>query len=84
MPLSFDLPEKYDQDGQPLDEELQETWREQEEYIEMVKSAEHQDGLLSACLSSKRSQAIAYCYGAYTCLGKLGSYDRVIEELEKI
>ncbi|KAJ5943995.1 hypothetical protein N7516_004163 [Penicillium verrucosum] len=82
MPVSFDLPQKYDQDGQPFDEELRETWRERGEYIEMVKSAELQDSLLSACLSSKRNQAIAYSYGAYTSVGKLGLYDRVIMELE--
>lgn len=82
MPVSFDLPRKYDQDGQPLDKELRETWRERGEYIEMVKSAELQDSLLSACLSSKRNQAIAYSYGAYTSVGKLGFYDRVIMELE--
>lgn len=48
----------------------------------MVKSAELQDSLLSACLSSKRNQAIAYSYGAYTSVGKLGLYDRVTMELE--
>lgn len=48
----------------------------------MVKLAELQDSLLSACLSSKRNQAIAYSYGAYTSVGKLGFYDRVITELE--
>ncbi|KAJ5145900.1 uncharacterized protein N7515_000464 [Penicillium bovifimosum] len=85
QPVSFDLPQKYDRDGQPFDEELRETWRERGEYIEMVKlaeSEESQDSLLSSCLSSKRSQAIAYCYGAYSCVGKLGFYDRVIKELE--
>lgn len=70
-----------------MDEKLQQTWREREEYVEMIKAAELRDGpsgLLSACLSSKRTQAIASCYGAYTSVGKLGTYDRVIEELEKI
>lgn len=82
MPVSFDLPQKYNQDGQPFDKELREKWRERGEYIEMVKLAELQDSLLSACLSSKRNQAIAYSYGAYTSVGKLGFYDRVITELE--
>ncbi|CAG8076065.1 unnamed protein product [Penicillium salamii] len=82
MPVSFDLPQKYDRDGQPFDEELRETWRERGEYIEMVKSAELKDSLLSACLSSDRNQAIAYSYGAYTSVGKLGVYDRVMIELE--
>ncbi|CAG7961519.1 unnamed protein product [Penicillium salamii] len=82
MPISFDLPQKYDQDGQPFDEELRELWRERGEYIEMVRSAELSDSLLSNCLSSKRTQAIAYSYGAYTCVGKLGFYDQVIKVLE--
>ncbi|KAJ5470421.1 hypothetical protein N7530_007778 [Penicillium desertorum] len=81
MPVSFDLPQKYDRDGQPFDEELRETWRERGEYIEMVKLVELQDSVLSACLSCKRNQAIAYSYGAYTSVGKLGFYDRVMIEL---
>ncbi|KAJ5528755.1 hypothetical protein N7527_002148 [Penicillium freii] len=55
MPASFDLPQNYDQDGQPFDEELREMWRERGEYIEMVKLAELQDSLLSAYLSNKRN-----------------------------
>ncbi|KXG54388.1 uncharacterized protein PGRI_075320 [Penicillium griseofulvum] len=50
MPVSFDLPQRYDQDGQPLDEELRERWRERGEYVEMVKSNEHKDSMLSDCL----------------------------------
>jgi hypothetical protein len=83
MPRSFDLPHKYDRDRQPLDEEVRQTWRERQEYIEMVKSAEDQDNLLSTCLGSSRSQALAYAYGAFTSVGKLGFYDRVIEEIER-
>ena len=83
MPVSFDLPQKYGRDGQPLDEELRQTWRERREYVEMVKSAERGDNLLSTCLASKRSQALAYAYGAFTSIGKLGFYDRVVEELER-
>ncbi|KAJ5349883.1 hypothetical protein N7541_007610 [Penicillium brevicompactum] len=81
MPMSFDLPGKYDQDGQPFDEEVREVWREREEYIEMVKSAELSDSLLSTCLSSKRAQALAYSYGAYSFIGKLGLYDQVVSFL---
>jgi hypothetical protein len=83
MPASFDLPEKYDRDGQPLDEEERQRWRERREYVEMVKSVELEDKLLSTCLSSNRSQTLAYAYEAYTSIGKLGFYDRVIEELER-
>jgi hypothetical protein len=83
MPASFDLPHKYDREGQPLDEEVRHTWREKREYIEMVKSVEREDKMLSICLSSDRSQALAYAYGAYTSIGKLGFYDRVVEQLER-
>lgn len=83
MPPSFDLPQHYDLNGQPVKESVKETWRERQEYIEMVKSAEQEDVMLSACLGNKRSQALGYSYGAFTSIGKLGFYDRVIEEMEK-
>ncbi|KAJ5809000.1 hypothetical protein N7474_010269 [Penicillium riverlandense] len=51
--------------------------------LSRLKSAERQESLLSACLSSKRSQAIGYSYRAYTSVGKSGAYDRVIEEIER-
>ena len=82
MPASFDLPHKYDQEGQPLDEEVRQTWRERQEYIEMVESVEGEDKMLSTCLGSGRIQALAYAYGAYTSIGKLGFYDGVVEQLE--
>lgn len=80
---SFDLPQKYDENGQPIDEELKERWSSRQSYIEMVRSAELEDTLLSTCLASKSCQTLAYTYGAYTSIGKLGFYDRVVEELEK-
>ncbi|WQF83293.1 Putative aminoglycoside phosphotransferase, protein kinase-like domain superfamily [Colletotrichum destructivum] len=86
MPPSFDLPQHYSQDGQPLGQDARERWRERREYVEMFKSAERDGGgddLLSAHLSSDRSQALAYLYGAFTSTGKLGFYDRVMEEMEK-
>lgn len=83
MPPSFDLPYNYDAHGQPLGEELRQRWRERQDYIEMVRSAEIGDNLLSTCLGSNRSQALAYAYGAFTSIGKLGFYDRVVEELER-
>ena len=83
MPASFDLPEKYDQDGQPLDERLRERWRQRGEYLEIVRSVEleESDHLFSACLSSERGQMMAYLYGVYGGFGKLYFYDRVMEEL---
>ncbi|KAH6634628.1 hypothetical protein B0J18DRAFT_471501 [Chaetomium sp. MPI-SDFR-AT-0129] len=83
MPVSFDLPQNYGSDGQPLDEDERQTWRERQEYIEMVRSAELEDHVLSTCLGSNRSQALAYAYGAFTSTGKLGFYDRVVQEVER-
>lgn len=82
MPRSFDLPQHYDRDGQPLEESVREKWREQRDYVEMVKAAEGEDNLLSTSLSSNLNQALAYSYGAFTN-GKLGFYDRVAMELKK-
>lgn len=84
MPASFDLPHKYGPDGQPIDEEMRQTWRERREYIEMVKLVEVEDNLLSTSLGSTRSRTLSYAYGAFTSIGKLGFYDRVIEELETL
>ena len=83
MPRAFDFPHKYDQDGQPFDEETKQEWRERKEYVEMVRLAEKDDHLLSTHLGSEKSQALAYCYGAFTSIGKLGFYNKVIEEIEK-
>ncbi|KAK0368383.1 hypothetical protein CLIM01_14259 [Colletotrichum limetticola] len=82
MPRAFDLPQHYDQDGYPLKESVREKWCEQRDYVEMVKSAEGEDNLLSTSLSNNLNQALAYSYGAFTT-GKLGFYDRVVTELKK-
>ncbi|KAK1691620.1 kinase-like domain-containing protein [Colletotrichum godetiae] len=82
MPRSFDLPQHYDEDGQPLKESVRERWSEQRDYVDMVKSVEREDNLLSACLSSNLNQALAYSYGAFTT-GKLGFYDRVVAQLKE-
>ena len=58
-------------------------WHEREEYIEMVRLAELDDSVLSDCLSSKRSQAIAYLYGAYTSVRKLNFYEQAVKEVER-
>lgn len=52
MPRSFDLPEHYDLDGEPVDEERKERMRERSEYVEIVKAAEGEDKMISWCLDS--------------------------------
>lgn len=49
----------------------------------MVRSEEFEDNMLSAYLGSKRCQTLAYTYGAYTSIGKMGFCSKVIEELEE-
>ncbi|KAF6831962.1 hypothetical protein CPLU01_06479 [Colletotrichum plurivorum] len=84
MPPSFDLPQHYDEDGQPLEEDVKETWRERREYLEMVREAEGDgDALLSTALGSSLNQALAYTFGAFFSIGKLGFHDRVAAELKE-
>jgi phosphotransferase family enzyme len=81
LPRSFDLPEKYDQDGQPCTEDVKQRWRERHDYCDMVKAAEDEDTLLSASLENTLNQTLAYTYGVYTN-GKLGFFNAVSEELK--
>ncbi|KAK2020884.1 hypothetical protein LX32DRAFT_605704 [Colletotrichum zoysiae] len=82
MPRAFDLPQHYDRDGHPLEESVREKRRERRDYVDMVKSVEGDDDLLSTSLGNDLNQALAYSYGAFTT-GKLGFYDRVVAELKK-
>lgn len=82
MPPSFGCPEDWDQDGQPLTEQTKRKWREQREYIEMVKEAEGEDGFLSTALSNSLNQSLAYTFGRYNH-GKLGFYNKIAAELKK-
>ncbi|KAF6812818.1 hypothetical protein CSOJ01_04974 [Colletotrichum sojae] len=68
--------------GLPL-EDVKETWRERREYLEMVREAEGDDALLSTALGSSLNQALAYTFGAFFSIGKLGLYDRVAAELNR-
>ncbi|KAI0880715.1 kinase-like domain-containing protein [Annulohypoxylon maeteangense] len=81
MPTSFDLPENYDEDGQPVDEEGKERWKSRNNYAEMVKLAEDEDNVLSTCLSNEKGLALAYSLTSYQN-GKLGFYDKVTDELD--
>lgn len=79
MPVLFGSPEGYDQDGLPVDGEEKQRWKERQDYVQMVKLAEHEDHVLSTCLSDKKCLALAYCISAYGN-GKLGFYDIIIDE----
>lgn len=45
VPPLIDLPSKYDDDGYPINPEIQNGWRERQDYIRSVKEAERQRGL---------------------------------------
>ncbi|KAJ2975187.1 hypothetical protein NUW58_g8429 [Xylaria curta] len=77
MPASFDSPDNYREGGQPVDDQQRQRWKEQNDYVQMVESAEHQDHVLSRCLRDEKSLALAYSMTAYKN-GKLGFYDTVI------
>ncbi|KAI1289114.1 kinase-like domain-containing protein [Xylaria venustula] len=79
MPISFDSPDNYYADGQPVDGQQRQRWKDREDYVQMVESVEHKDHLLSRCLTDKKSLALAYSMMAYKS-GKLGFYDTVIDE----
>jgi hypothetical protein len=76
MPIHFGSPEGYDQDELPVDCEERQRWKERQDYVQMVKSAEENDHVLSMCLSNKKGLALAYYMNAYGN-GKLGFYDTV-------
>ncbi|KAK8859544.1 protein kinase-like protein [Apiospora arundinis] len=81
MPVQFGSSGDYDKDGLPLDEEEKQKWKERQDYLQMVKSFEDKDHVLSTCLGNEKSLALAYCMMAYSN-GKLGFYDRVVNELK--
>lgn len=89
MPPSFDLPTNYDASGQPLDQATRELWEERRQYVELVKAAEYTaaverggtDDMLSASLDDHNTQALAYIIRAYEDIGKLGFYDKVVDQL---
>lgn len=91
MPPSFDMPTKYDDDGQPLDEETRALWGERRQYVQLVRAEERDaaaeegweepDDLLSSTLGDDNAQALAYAIKVYEDVGKLGFYDRVIRQV---
>ncbi|CZT01770.1 uncharacterized protein RCO7_01963 [Rhynchosporium graminicola] len=86
VPLPMDAPWNYDQDGEPLDEDTRQTWRERKEYIERAVRFEIIEGIddrLSATLNDQTLQNLAYAMRVYSEIGKLGFYHKVMEPFEK-
>ncbi|XMA14002.1 hypothetical protein WAI453_006793 [Rhynchosporium graminicola] len=86
VPLPMDAPWNYDQDGEPLDEDTRQTWRERKEYIERAVRFEIIEGIddrLSATLNDQTLQNLAYAMRVYSDIGKLGFYHKVMEPFEK-
>ncbi|KAI1170884.1 kinase-like domain-containing protein [Nemania sp. FL0916] len=78
MPISFGSPDNYDENGQPIDRELKQRWEERKDYVQMIREVEHEDNLLSTCLTNVRNLALAYLMTSYRG-GKLGFYDTVMD-----
>ncbi|PVH69779.1 hypothetical protein DL98DRAFT_438310, partial [Cadophora sp. DSE1049] len=86
VPFPMDASWNYDENGEPLDEETRQRWRERKEYVERVarfEAAEQIDDKLSATLNNQNFQNLAYTMRVYLDPGKLGFYLRVIEPFEK-
>ncbi|KAH9210410.1 hypothetical protein DL95DRAFT_427659 [Leptodontidium sp. 2 PMI_412] len=86
VPFSMDAPWNYDQNGEPLDENTRQTWREREEYIKraaMFETIEGIDDKLSAALNNEALQNLAYAIRVYAGIGKLGFYHKIMEPFEK-
>ncbi|KAL5330797.1 hypothetical protein ACEPPN_000320 [Leptodophora sp. 'Broadleaf-Isolate-01'] len=86
VPLPMDAPWNYDQNGEPLDENTRQTWRERKEYIERAVRFETIEGIddkLSTTLNNQTLQNLAYAMRVYAGLGKLGFYHKVMEPFEK-
>lgn len=82
VPPPIDLPSKYDQDGYPVIAEVQKRWKERQEYIECVKTAEAKmalDSKLSRILASPEAQSLATSIRLYQDEGKVGYYCRLLE-----
>lgn len=79
LPRAFDLSDKYDQEGQPLDEVTKERWEERDAYSNMIESAEIGDCQLSTSLRDMKGQSLAYAIRHFS-EGKLGFYNRVLDQ----
>ncbi|KAI0160733.1 kinase-like domain-containing protein [Xylariaceae sp. FL1272] len=79
MPPSFGSPENYDANTMPLDPEERQRLKEQQDYVHMVQSAERNDNALSTCLKDTKRLGLSYAIMSYET-GKLGFYDRVLDE----
>jgi hypothetical protein len=78
----IDLPSKYDRDGYPVITEIQQRWRERQDYVESVKDAKQRKGLdckLSTILASRSIQNLATSVRLYKQEGKVGYYCRLLE-----
>lgn len=82
MPAEFGSSRDYDKNGIPTDDEDKERWMERQGYVQMVKSAEEGDHVLSSCLGDGKLQSLSYLVGAYSD-GKWGYYHKAVERLQE-
>lgn len=86
MPHRFGHSNRFDENGEPRDEEERERWQERQQYIQMVKECEEKehggDDTLSKCLSDEHSQALSYAMDGFDG-GKMGFYGHVLDDIEE-
>lgn len=81
-PAPMAPPEWYDDAGMPLRDNLKETFREMKEYVDVVRQVERAKGLsptLSAVLSDRAGQDLAFAMRLYAVNGKHGYYSRILD-----
>lgn len=81
-PAPMSPSEWYDSAGMPLKENLKKTFKEMEEYVDVVRQVEQAKALsptLSAVLSDRAGQDLAYAMRLYTIDGKRGYYSKILD-----
>lgn len=77
----LDAPENYTADGQHIDEDVRELWKEREQYVDSVRQAEeamHIDNNLSDNLGNRDIQNFATALKLYSFDGKIGYYCKAL------
>ncbi|KAI5464388.1 hypothetical protein BGZ63DRAFT_451628 [Mariannaea sp. PMI_226] len=81
-PPPMDPPWNYDDDGEPINQEIRERWKEQKDYLQSVMEAEERrklDPMLSSTLANRDVQNLAGAIKLYLDPGKIGYYCKVLD-----
>ena len=81
-PAPMDLSTNHDENGMPVNEEINKEFQEMREYREVVRKVEQAKGLLptlSAVLGDRAGQDLAHALHLYVDDGKHGAYCKVLD-----